>query len=184
MSTYKEQVVPKLKEKFGYKNVMAIPKITKVTINVGVGRNTKDKKFIEEVVSAVTKIAGQKPVVTKARKSIASFKVKQGDPVGVMVTLRGERMWQFLDKLINVTYPRVRDFRGVSDRVVDNHGNLSVGFKDQISFPEIQFDAVDQLHGLEVNVSTTATKREEGVFMFKLLGFPFKDSSEEDKSNA
>lgn len=184
MNVYKEQVVPKLKEKFAYKNVMGIPKVTKATINVGIGRNSKDKKYIEDVVNTVTRITGQKPIVTKAKKSISSFKVKEGDPVGVVVTLRGKRMWEFLDKLVNITFPRVRDFRGISDKIVDRSGNLSIGFKEQIAFPEVRFDQVEQLHGLEINVSTTAQTREEGVYMFKLLGFPFQENKDEEKNNA
>jgi large subunit ribosomal protein L5 len=177
---YKETVIKELSTKFGYANVMAVPKILKVTVNVGVGRHMKDKKYIEEVVDTITRITGQKPVICKSKKSIAAFKVKAGDPVGVATTMRGARMWDFLDKLINVTFPRVRDFHGVTRTVVDRDGNLSVGFKEQISFPEVRFDRVENIHGLEVTVATTAKTRAEGFELFQLLGFPFQ--KEEVKS--
>ena len=176
---YKETVVKALTDKFGYTNVMAVPKILKLTVNVGVGRMTKDKKYIEDVVKTVTRITGQKPIVTRAKKSISAFKVKEGDPVGVAVTLRGARMWDFLDKLINITFPRVRDFHGVNRTVVDRDGNLSVGFKEQISFPEVRFDQVENMHGLEVTIATTATNKEEGMELFTQLGFPFKKEEEQ-----
>ena len=178
---YKERVIKGLEEKFSYGNIMAVPKILKVTINVGVGRNYKDKKYIDDVVKDVTRITGQKPVITKAKKSISAFKVKQGDPCGVVATLRGPRMWEFLDKLINITFPRVRDFRGVSTSVVDRCGNLSVGFKEQIAFPELSLDQLETIHGLEITVTTTAKTKPEGMELFTLLGFPFKKEEGESK---
>lgn len=177
-TVYKEKAAPGMKAEFGYKNSMAIPKITKVSVNVGVGKMTKDKKYIDDVVATITRITGQKPVVTKAKKSISSFKVKKGDPVGVAVTLRGRRMWDFLDKLVNITFPRVRDFRGIETRLVDRDGNMTVGFREQVAFPEVSYDKVETFHGLEVNVATTANTKAEGLKLFKLLGFPFKNDNE------
>ncbi len=171
---YKKEVKPALKAKFGYANDMAIPRLLKVSVNVGVGRMTKDKGFIDKVVENLERITGQKPVLTKAKKSIAAFKVRQGNLSGVMVTLRGERMYDFLDKLINVSFPRVRDFRGVEDTKLDRLGNLSVGFREQTPFPEVKAEEADNLHGLEVNIATTAKTREEGLELFRGLGFPFK----------
>ncbi len=163
-----------MKEKFGYKNIMSVPKLVSVTLNVGVGRFSKDKAYLDNVVSTITKISGQKPLMTKSKKSISAFKVREGQIVGVAVTLRGRRMYDFLEKLINITYPRVRDFRGVIDKCVDRTGNLSVGFREHLAFPEIQADDVEHVHGLQINVSTTAKTRAEGLELFKLLGFPFK----------
>jgi len=171
---YKDLVIPKLKEDFGYKNDMSVPRIEKVTLNVGVGKSLKDEKFLETVESTLTRITGQKPVRTKARKSIASFKIREGMVVGSKVVLHGERMYNFLEKLVNVTFPRVRDFRGISDKTVDNNGNFSYGFRENLAFPEINPDEVDTLHGLEVNITTSASNREEGLKLFKYLGFPFK----------
>ncbi|MFA6393655.1 MAG: 50S ribosomal protein L5 [Patescibacteria group bacterium] len=174
---YKKEILPKLKEKFGYKNAMQAPRITKVAINVGVGRNAKEKAYIDEVVKSVGRIAGQKPVETKAKKSIATFKVRQGMIVGVAVTLRGRRMYDFLEKLVNISFPRVRDFRGISQSQVDRTGNLSVGFREHIVFPEIRADEVDNVHGLEICVATTAKTRDEGLYLLKLMGFPFKEET-------
>ncbi|MFA6106861.1 MAG: 50S ribosomal protein L5 [Patescibacteria group bacterium] len=171
---YKKEILPKMKAKFGYKNEMQTPRVTKVTINVGVGRNAKEKAYIDEVIKSVAKIAGQKPVETKAKKSIATFKVRQGMIVGVMTTLRGRRMYDFLEKLVNISFPRVRDFRGISQSQVDRTGNLSVGFREHVVFPEIRTDEADNIHGLEVCVATTAKTREEGLELLKLMGFPFK----------
>lgn len=162
-----------LAKEIGVKNKMEVPRIVKVTVNTGLS-SKKDAKFIEVLESTLTKIAGQKPVVTKARKSIAGFKVREGMPLGAMVTLRGKRMWDFLDKLVHVTYPRVRDFRGVDISSVDASGNLNLGIKEHIAFPEVESDAIDQLHGLQVTVTTTADSREAGIALFKALGFPFK----------
>lgn len=170
---YQKEVAPALAKEFGYKNKMAIPKIAKVSINVGVGRMTKDKAFIDAVVSTLTRISGQKPVLTKARKSISAFKVREGNIVGVAVTLRGKRMYDFLDKLINITFPRVRDFRGIEERIVDRTGNASIGFKEHLPFPEVKADEVDSVHGLEINISTTAKSKAEGLALLQHLGFPF-----------
>lgn len=171
---YKTEVVPALKAKFNFKNVMQIPKITHVVLNVGVGRQTKDQAFVDNVEQTLLKITGQKPVRTKAKKSIASFKVREGQIIGLKVTLRGQRMNDFLEKLLNVSFPRMRDFRGISDKMIDRTGNITIGFKDHTSFPEIRADDIDNVHGLEICISTTATNRETGLELFRLLGFPFK----------
>jgi len=170
---YKKEITPRLKEKFGYTNVMDVPRITKVSINVGVGRHSKDKAYIADVVKNLTDISGQKSMVVKARKSIAAFKVREGDSVGVAVTLRGQKMYDFLDKLINVTFPRVRDFRGISAKRIDRQGNITMGFKDQTAFPEIKIENVDRTHGLEISIATTAKNQEEGHELLSLLGLPF-----------
>lgn len=171
---YQKTVKPALKEKFSKANDMAIPRILKISVNVGVGRLTKDKSQLEMVASSLARITGQKPIMNKAKKSIAGFKLREGTIVGISVTLRGDRMYDFLEKLINVTFPRVRDFRGIEEKKVDRDGNLSVGFREHVAFPEIQADEVDNIHGLEVNIATTAKTHEEGVELFRLLGFPFK----------
>lgn len=170
---YREQIVKQLREELGLPNATQVPKLIKVTINAGLN-SKRDPKFIETLVDTLQKISGQKPVITKARLSIASFKLRAGMPVGAMVTLRGQRMWDFLDKLVYVAFPRVRDFRGIEERLVDKSGNINVGFKEQIAFPEVESDAVDALHGLQVTVTTTAGNREAGLKLFKALGFPFK----------
>ncbi len=172
--TYDKKVAPELMNKFGYKNRMAIPKLKLVSVNVGMSTNLlKDPKIPETVESTLTRITGQKPVKTLAKKSIASFKIRQGQHIGMKVTLRGARMWHFLEKLIHVTMPRIRDFRGISPKLVDKQGNLSIGFKEYIAFPEIRSDEIERLHGVQVTVSSTAKTREEGLELFKLLGFPF-----------
>ena len=171
---YKTTVVPALKEKFGAKNIFEVPKITKITINVGVGRSIKDPDFIGVVEKSLTRITGQKPVKTKAKKSVASFKIREGAVIGMMVTLRGARMYDFLNKLVNIAFPRIRDFRGITITSVDQNGNLTVGFKENLPFPEIRSDEVERVHGLEVCISSTARTREEGEALFTLLGFPFK----------
>lgn len=171
---FKEEVAPAMRAKFAYANVMQIPKVTQVVLNVGVGRHHKDQAYIDNVVNSLTRITGQKPVRTKARKSISAFKIREGLVIGVKVSLRGQRMWDFMEKLVNVSFPRIRDFRGISAKHVDRQGNMTVGFKEHINFPEIQADDIDNVHGLEICFSTTATKREEGVELFRLLGFPFK----------
>lgn len=171
---YQTNVKPALKKKFGYANDMAVPKIAKISLNVGVGRFTKDKTYLDNVANNLARITGQKPIMTKAKKSISAFKVREGTVIGVAVTLRGERMYDFLEKLIHITFPRVRDFRGVDDKKLDKTGNLSIGFREHIAFPEIKADEVDNLHGLEINITTTAKSREEGLELFQLLGFPFK----------
>ncbi|MEK7546117.1 MAG: 50S ribosomal protein L5 [Patescibacteria group bacterium] len=172
--TYDKKIVPALMERFGYKNRMAAPKLKLVSVNVGMSTNLlKDPKIPETVEATLTRITGQKPVKTLAKKSIASFKVREGQNIGMKVTLRGARMWHFLEKLVHVTLPRVRDFRGISPKLVDKQGNLSMGFKEYIAFPEIRPDEIEKLHGIQVTVSTTAKTREEGLELFKLMGFPF-----------
>jgi large subunit ribosomal protein L5 len=171
---YKKEIVPKMTDKFGYKNLLAVPKLTKVVINAGVGKNAKDKNFIDSVASSLERISGQKPVLTKAKQSISAFKTRKGMIIGVAVTLRGKRMFDLVEKLVNITFPRIRDFRGVSVKQVDDHGNLAVGFKEHIAFPEIKAEEVDNIHGLQICLSTTAKTYEEGLELFKLMGFPFK----------
>lgn len=172
--SYEKNIVPALMERFGYKNRMAVPKLTLVSVNVGMSTNLlKDPKIPETVETTLTRITGQKPVKTLAKKSIASFKIREGQNIGMKVTLRGARMWHFLEKLVHVTLPRVRDFRGISKKLVDKQGNLSLGFKEYIAFPEIRPDEIEKLHGVQVTVSTTAQTREEGLELFRLLGFPF-----------
>jgi len=172
---YLKEIAPKLKEELGCKNSMAVPRLDKVTINVGVGRAIKDPKFIDVVVDTLTRISGQKPVFTKARKSISNFKIRSGMTVGTMITLRGNRMYDFVDKLINVTLPRTRDFRGIPPKTVNSEGNLNIGFKEHTVFPEIKSDEVETIHGIEANISTTAKTKEEGLLLFKLLGFPLQE---------
>jgi len=170
---YKKEIISNLKEKFGYKNIFSVPKMTKVTINVGLGA-TNDAGYRELVEKNLTAIAGQKPVPVKAKKSIAGFKIREGMTVGMMMTLRGDRMYDFVDKLVNISLPRVRDFRGIPPKSVDEGGNLSIGIKEYIIFPEIHMDDVERIHGLQAVITTTAKSREEGFEMFKLMGFPFK----------
>lgn len=170
---YNKEVIPAMKEKFGYKNDLQVPKLLKVTLNVGIGKNLKDDNFIEHVEKVLSRITGQKPVKTKAKKSISNFKIREGMTVGVSVVLRGNRMYDFMDKLISVTLPRVRDFRGISPKKVDNNGNLNIGFKEFISFPEISSDEIEQLFGLEVAITTFAESKEIGYELLKLFGFPF-----------
>jgi large subunit ribosomal protein L5 len=171
---YRESVVPELTKKFGYKSVMQVPRIQKITLNMGVGEATGDKKVLDNAVADMTKIAGQKPVITKARKSIATFKVRAGYPVGCMVTLRGARMYEFLDRLVNIAIPRIRDFRGISSRAFDGRGNYSLGVKEQIIFPEIDYDKVDALRGLDINITTTAKNDEEARALLAAFRFPFR----------
>jgi large subunit ribosomal protein L5 len=171
---YKKEIVPRLQEKYGYTNVMNVPRITKVTLNVGVGRHSKEKGYIEEVVKNLTAITGQKSMVVKARKSIAAFKVREGDSVGVAVTLRGQKMYDFVEKLVNITFPLVRDFRGINPKFIDRTGNITIGFKEQVAFPEIKLEHVDNTHGLEVSITTTAKNKEEGYELLSLLGLPFQ----------
>jgi len=171
---YRENVVPELTKKFGYKSAMQVPRITKITVNMGVGESTADKKILDNAVGDLTKIAGQKPVVTKAKKSIANFKVRAGYPVGCMVTLRGDRMYEFLDRLVTVAIPRIRDFRGVSNRAFDGRGNYSLGVKEQIIFPEIEYDKIDALRGMNISITTTAKTDEEARALLAAFRFPFK----------
>jgi large subunit ribosomal protein L5 len=172
---YKEQVVPALMKKFGYKSVMEVPRITKITLNMGLGEAINDKKVIELAVGDLTKIAGQKPVVTKARKAIAGFKIRQGYPIGAMVTLRGARMYEFLDRLVTIAFPRVRDFRGVSGKSFDGRGNYNIGVKEQIIFPEIEYDKIDALRGLNISITTTAKNDEEAKELLAAFKFPFRN---------
>jgi large subunit ribosomal protein L5 len=172
---YRERVVPELMQKFGYTSVMQVPRISKITLNMGVGEAVNDKKNIEMSVADLTKIAGQKPVVTKARKAIANFKIRQGLAIGCMVTLRGARMYEFLDRLVTVALPRVRDFRGVSGRAFDGRGNYNIGLKEQIIFPEIEYDKIDKLRGLNISITTTARSDEEAKALLSAFRFPFRN---------
>jgi len=172
---YKKVVVPKLMEQFGYENPMQVPRIVKITLNMGVGEAVADKKVMDHAVSDLQKIAGQKPLVTHARKSVATFKVRQGWPVGCKVTLRRDRMYEFLDRLITIALPRVRDFRGVSGRAFDGRGNYNMGLKEQIMFPEIDYDKIDALRGLNVTITTTARTNEECRALLAAFNFPFRN---------
>ncbi len=170
---FKAGIAAALAKEFGAENVMSVPRIVKVTVNVGLSAGNKDPKLAETVADTIARITGQKPVETLSKKSIAAFKIRQGMTVGMKATLRGERMYSFLHKLINVTLPRIRDFRGLSMRSVDKNGNLSIGFKEHIAFPEIRPDEVERLHGIEVVITTTAHDRAKGLALFRALGFPF-----------
>ena len=171
---YKNEVFPKLKEQFGYENVMQVPKLEKVTLNMGLGEAKENAKILESAVEEIALITGQRPVVTKARKSIANFKVRQGMPVGAKVTLRGDNMYEFIDKLINIALPRVRDFKGVSKNSFDGRGNYSMGIKEQLIFPEINYDKVDTIKGMNIVFTTTATTDEEAQALLADLGMPFE----------
>jgi len=171
---YKEKVVPDLMQKFGYKTVMQVPRLRKITLNMGVGETTGDKKMLDNALADMVKIAGQKPVATKARRSIANFKLRAGFPIGCMVTLRGARMYEFLDRLVNIAIPRIRDFRGVSNRAFDGRGNYSLGVKEQIIFPEIDYDKVDTLRGMNIAITTTAKTDDEARALLTAFRFPFK----------
>ncbi len=171
---YKEQVVPALMKQFGYKTRMQVPRIEKITLNMGVGEAVADKKILENAAADLQKIAGQKPVVTKSRKSIAAFKIRNGYPVGCMVTLRNRRMYEFLDRLVTIALPRVRDFRGISGRAFDSRGNYNMGVKEQIIFPEIEYDKVDALRGLNISITTTAKSDEEAKALLAAFRFPFR----------
>lgn len=172
---YDETVVPKLKEEFNYTNTMQIPKIEKIVINMGLGEAIHNIKIIDSAVEELKQISGQQPVVTRAKKSIASFKLREGMPIGCMVTLRKKRMYDFLNKLVNVALPRVRDFRGISGKAFDGAGNYSLGVKEQLIFPEIEYDKIDKIKGLNVSIVTTAKTNEEGRELLKLMGMPFKN---------
>ena len=173
---YRKDVVPQLRKEFGYKNVMAVPRIEKVVVNMGLGEATSNAKIVDTGADEVMKVTGQKPVVTRAKKSIAQFKVRKGMPIGAMVTLRGERMWEFLDRLISVALPRVRDFRGVSARGFDGRGNYTLGLKDQLLFPEIDYMKVDKARGMNVSVVTTAKTDEEARKLLQFIGMPFRQN--------
>lgn len=172
---YKEKVIPDLMTKFGYKSLMEVPRITKITLNMGLGDAVNDKKIIENAVGDLTKVAGQKPVVTKAKKAIAGFKIRQGYPIGAMVTLRGQRMYEFLDRFVTVALPRVRDFRGISGKAFDGRGNYNIGVKEQIIFPEIEYDKIDALRGLNISITTTAKTDEEAKSLLAAFKFPFRN---------
>ena len=170
---YTKEVVPALMEKFGYKNIMQVPKLEKIVLNMGVGEAVGNPKVLDSAVSDLTLIAGQKPILTRATKSLAAFKLREGMPIGAKVTLRGERMYQFLDKFMNVALPRVRDFRGISDKSFDGRGNYAMGVKEQLMFPEIEYDKVDKLRGMDIIIVTTANSDEEAREFLKLMGMPF-----------
>lgn len=171
---YKKEIVSKLKDELGLKNVMETPKITKITVNMGVGEAVGDKKVLESAVADLEKITGQKAVVTKARKSIAGFKIREGWPIGCKVTLRNEKMYEFLDRLVSIAIPRIRDFRGINPKQFDGRGNFSMGVNEQIIFPEIEYDKIDKLRGLDICISTNARTDEEGRALLKAFNFPFK----------
>jgi large subunit ribosomal protein L5 len=172
---YKEKILPALIEQFGYRSVMQAPRITKITLNMGVGGAVADKKVLQSAVSDMEKISGQKPVITLARKSIAGFKIRDDMPIGCKVTLRSDRMYEFLDRLISISIPRIRDFRGLSPKSFDGRGNYSMGVKEQIIFPEIDYDKIDALRGMDITITTTAKTNEEGLALLKLFNFPFKN---------
>jgi len=178
---YFKEIVPGMTKKFGYKNVMQVPKIQKVALNMGVGESTQDAKFLEAAVEDLTAIAGQRAVTTKAKKAISNFKLRIGMPIGCRVTLRRYRMYEFLDRFLNVALPRVRDFRGISDRGFDGRGNFTVGIKEQIIFPEINYDKVLKIRGLNVSIITTAETDEEAYELLKLFGMPFRKRNQEDQ---
>ena len=171
---YRDQVVNELKNKFGYKSVMQVPRIEKITLNMGVGEALTDKKLLDNAVADLAAISVQKPLVTKARKSVAGFKIRQGYPIGCKVTLRGERMWEFFERLITIAVPRIRDFRGLSAKSFDGRGNYSMGVREQIIFPEIDYDKVDRVRGLDITITTTAKNDEEGQALLAAFNFPFR----------
>ena len=171
---YRQEVIKKLSEKFGYKTVMQVPRIEKITLNMGVGEAVADKKVLENAVKDMTAISGQKPLITKVRKSVAGFKIREGYPIGCKVTLRGERMWEFLERLICIAMPRIRDFRGVSSKSFDGRGNYSMGVREQIIFPEIEFDKVDAIRGMDVTITTTAKSDDEARALLSAFNFPFR----------
>jgi large subunit ribosomal protein L5 len=172
---YKQTVVPQLREKFGYQSIMEVPRITKITLNMGVGEAVGDKKILENAVGDMTKIAGQKPVVTKAKKAIAGFKIREGYPIGCMVTLRGTRMFEFLDRFVTIAMPRIRDFRGVGGKGFDGRGNYNIGVKEQIIFPEVEYDKIDKLRGMNISITTTAKTDAEAKALLAAFKFPFKN---------
>ena len=172
---YREKIAPELIEKFGYKSPMQVPRLSKITLNMGVSEAVSDKKVMDNAVADLTKIAGQKPVVTKAKRPIAGFKIREGQPIGCMVTLRGVRMYEFLDRFVTVALPRVRDFRGISGRAFDGRGNYNIGVKEQIIFPEIEYDKVDALRGMNISITTTAKTDDECKALLTAFRFPFKN---------
>ena len=173
-AVYKEKILPALVEQFAYKSIMQAPRITKITLNMGVGGAVADKKVLQSALSDMEKISGQKPVITLARKSIAGFKIRDDMPIGCKVTLRSDRMFEFLDRLISISIPRIRDFRGLSPKSFDGRGNYSMGVKEQIIFPEIDYDKIDTLRGMDITITTTAQTNDEGLALLKLFNFPFK----------
>lgn len=175
VTIYRDTIVPELTKKFGYKSIMEVPRITKITLNMGVGEAVNDKKLVDNAVADMTKIAGQKPVITRTRKAIANFKIRENMPIGCMVTLRGERMYDFLDRLVTVAFPRVRDFRGVSGRAFDGRGNYNIGLKEQIIFPEIEYDKIDAVRGMNISITTTAKTDEEAKALLAGFNFPFRN---------
>ncbi len=176
LARYKEQVVPALIGEFNYQNVMQVPRITKVVVNIGEGAANENQKLLDGAVADLRAITGQQPVVTKAKKSIAAFKLREGRPIGAKVTLRGDRMWSLLDRLIGIALPRIRDFRGVSGDTFDGRGNYTIGLREQLVFPEIQYDKIDKVRGMEITIVTTAKTDEEGRRLLRLLGMPFRES--------
>lgn len=172
---YNDVVVPELTKKFGYKTIMQVPRITKITLNMGVGEAVNDKKMVDNAVADMTKIAGQKPAVTRTRKAIANFKIREDMPIGCKVTLRGERMYDFLDRLVTIAFPRVRDFRGVSGRAFDGRGNYNIGLKEQIIFPEIEYDKIDAIRGMNISITTTAKTDKEAKALLAGFHFPFRN---------
>jgi large subunit ribosomal protein L5 len=175
-SRYREEIVPALQEQFAFENIMQVPRVTKVIVNMGVGEAARDSKLIEGAIRDLTEITGQRPQVTKARKSIAQFKLREGMPIGAHVTLRGDRMWEFLDRLLSVALPRIRDFRGLSPKQFDGRGNYTFGLTEQSMFHEIDQDKIDRVRGMDITVVTTADNNEEGRALLRLLGFPFKEN--------
>lgn len=175
-TTYQEKIVPKLMEQFGYTNIHQVPKLVKVTVNRGLGEAAQNAKALEASLAEMGVITGQKPVVTRAKKAIAGFKIRQGMPVGIMVTLRSERMYAFLDRLINLALPRIRDFRGISPKSFDGRGNYTLGIREQLIFPEVDYDSIDQIRGMDISIITTATTDEEGRALLKEMGMPFRDN--------
>ncbi|MBW4621553.1 MAG: 50S ribosomal protein L5 [Cyanosarcina radialis HA8281-LM2] len=173
---YQETIVPKLMKQFGYTNVHQVPKVIKITVNRGLGEASQNAKALESSVSEIAQITGQKPVVTRAKKAIAGFKIREGMPVGVMVTLRSEKMYAFLDRLISLSLPRIRDFRGISPKSFDGRGNYSLGVREQLIFPEIEYDKIDKIRGMDISIITTANTDEEGRALLKEMGMPFRDS--------
>ncbi|WP_286264798.1 50S ribosomal protein L5 [Thalassotalea atypica] len=171
---YKDTIVSDLQKKFEYKSVMQVPRIEKITLNMGVGEAITDKKVLENATNDLTSISGQKPMITKARKSVAGFKIREGYPIGAKVTLRGERMWEFLERLISISVPRIRDFRGLNPKSFDGRGNYSMGVREQIIFPEIDYDKIDKIRGMDITITTTAASDEEGRALLTAFNFPFK----------
>ncbi|WP_373547120.1 50S ribosomal protein L5 [Chamaesiphon sp.] len=173
---YQKEITPKLMEQFGYTNMLQVPKVIKITVNRGLGEAATNAKALESSIAEIAKITGQKPVVTRAKKAIAGFKIRAGMPVGVMVTLRGDRMYAFLDRFINLTLPRIRDFRGISPKSFDGRGNYSIGIREQLIFPEIEYDQIDQIRGMDISIITTADNDESGRALLKEMGMPFRAS--------